>query len=55
MVSASEQGYYIVKGGGLPPWINVVGLTTGGGVGGIKCQIKAVSQKRDQSFNKGKV
>lgn len=26
-VEPTEQGYYIVKGGGLPPWINVVGFT----------------------------
>lgn len=26
-VENDEQGYYIVKGGGLPPWINVKGYT----------------------------
>jgi hypothetical protein len=26
-IEPTEQGYYIVKGGGLPPWINVVGYT----------------------------
>lgn len=26
-VEDDEQGYYIVKGGGLPPWINVIGYT----------------------------
>ena len=26
-VEDDEQGYYIVKGGGLPPWINVKGYT----------------------------
>lgn len=26
-VEDNEQGYYIVKGGGLPPWINVMGYT----------------------------
>lgn len=26
-VEDAEQGYYIVKGGGLPPWINVIGYT----------------------------
>lgn len=26
-VEDAEQGYYIVKGGGLPPWINVIGFT----------------------------
>jgi hypothetical protein len=26
-VEEDDQGYYIVKGGGLPPWINVMGYT----------------------------
>lgn len=26
-IERTEQGYYIVKGGGLPPWINVMGFT----------------------------
>jgi len=26
-IEEDEQGYYIVKGGGLPPWINVIGYT----------------------------
>jgi hypothetical protein len=26
-IEPTEQGYYIVKGGGLPPWINVIGYT----------------------------
>ncbi|MDX1572584.1 MAG: hypothetical protein R3341_01065 [Methylophaga sp.] len=26
-IEDAEQGYYIVKGGGLPPWINVKGYT----------------------------
>jgi len=26
-VEDAQQGYYIVKGGGLPPWINVIGYT----------------------------
>ncbi|HET8807314.1 MAG TPA: hypothetical protein VFM76_02955 [Methylophaga sp.] len=26
-IEDDEQGYYIVKGGGLPPWINVKGFT----------------------------
>jgi len=43
-VEASEQGYYIVKGGGLPPWINVVGYTREVDWPELIARLKAVSQ-----------
>jgi len=54
-VEASEQRYYIVKGGGLPHGLMWGRLHTGGGLAGINCQIKSGQSKAtDQSFNKGK-
>lgn len=43
-VEATEQGYYIVKGGGLPPWINVVGYTREVDWPELIARLKAVSQ-----------
>lgn len=43
-VEATEQGYYIVKGGGLPPWINVVGHTREVDWPELIARLKAVSQ-----------
>ena len=43
-VEAREQGYYIVKGGGLPPWINVVGYTREVDWPELIARLKAVSQ-----------
>ena len=43
-VEASEQGYYIVKGGGLPPWINVVGYTREVDWPELIARLKAVRQ-----------
>lgn len=43
-VEPSEQGYYIVKGGGLPPWINVVGYTREVDWPELIARLKAVSQ-----------
>ena len=43
-VSEAEQGYYIVKGGGLPPRINVVGYTRRVGWTDLIARLKSVSQ-----------
>mgnify|MGYP000494595671 CR=1 FL=1 len=43
-VSEAEQGYYIVKGGGLPPRINVVGYTRRVGWTDLIERLKSVSQ-----------
>ncbi len=43
-IEATEQGYYIVKGGGLPPWINVVGYTREVDWPELIARLKAVSQ-----------
>jgi len=42
-VSEAEQGYYIVKGGGLPPRINVVGYTRRVGWTDLLERLKSVS------------
>lgn len=43
-IGEAEQGYYIVKGGGgLPPWINVVGYTRQVDWSDLLARLKAVS------------
>lgn len=42
-IEPTEQGYYIVKGGGLPPWINVVGYTRKVDWPELIARLKAVS------------
>lgn len=46
-VSDAKQGYYIVKGGGLPPRINVVGYTRRVDWPDLIDRLKAVSQNSD--------
>jgi len=43
-IEPAEQGYYIVKGGGLPPWINVIGYNREVDWPELIARLKAVSQ-----------
>jgi hypothetical protein len=43
-IETVEQGYYIVKGGGLPPWINVIGYNREVDWPELIARLKAVSQ-----------
>lgn len=43
-IETAEQGYYIVKGGGLPPWINVIGYNREVDWPELIARLKAVSQ-----------